>query len=63
MVTVSPLTEQAEFDVMIGVMGALEVATTVKVEPYPAEVGAPVKLTVCVASVALVDSLIEEAAE
>jgi hypothetical protein len=45
-VTVVPLIEQAPLVVMVGVMPALDVVSTVNVDWYGALDGAPVKLTV-----------------
>jgi hypothetical protein len=53
-VTLVPLIEQAPVAVMDGVIGALDVAFTVKLDPYSALGGAPVKVTVCGALVACV---------
>ena len=55
MVTVLPATEQAPLAVMTAVVLALVVVATVKLELYTALAGAPVKVTVGVALVAVVD--------
>ena len=46
MVTVLPLIEQGPVDVMVGVIGALDVAVIMKLVLNGAEAGAPVKVTV-----------------
>jgi hypothetical protein len=56
MVTVVPLIEHAPLAVIDGVIGALEVASTVNVDWYVALAGAPVKVTVCGAFAAWVVS-------
>jgi hypothetical protein len=61
MVTVVPLIEQALIAVIVGVTPEFVVATTVKVDWYPAVAGAPVNVTVGVAFVAVVACVAEAA--
>ena len=57
MATVSPVIEHAPAAVIDAVVLAFVVAVTVNMEPFPAVVGAPVKVTVGAILVAAVDWL------